>query len=50
VAEKELFRFVENRYPEVLKEIKEKKEIADELAEKIDKILSEFKEEFKVEL
>ena len=48
--EKELFRFVENRYPEVLKEIKEKKEIADELAEKIDKILSEFKEEFKVEL
>jgi len=48
--EKELFRFVENRYPEVLKEIKEKKEIADELAEKIDKILGEFKEEFKVEL
>jgi len=48
--EQELFRFVENRYPELLKQIKEKKEITDELEEKINKILDEFKEEFKVEL
>ena len=48
--EQELFRFVENRYPELLKQIKEKKEITDELEEKITKILGEFKEEFKVEL
>ncbi len=46
--EKELFKFVETHHPEILKQIKEKKEIDDELEEKINKVLEEFKKEFKV--
>jgi len=48
--EKELFRFTENRYPEILKTIKEKKKLDEELEGKIDQLLEEFKTEFQAEL
>lgn len=47
--EQELFRFVENRYPEILKQIAEKKQIDEELEQKIIKALEEFQGEFKQE-
>ncbi|RLA80542.1 MAG: F0F1 ATP synthase subunit alpha [Deltaproteobacteria bacterium] len=45
--EAELYQFVDERYPEVLREIEEKKEIDDSLKEKIEKVLNEFKEVFR---
>ncbi len=47
--EKELFNFVDNRHPEILKDIKDKKKIDDALEEKVDSMLEEFKAEFQVE-
>jgi F-type H+-transporting ATPase subunit alpha len=44
--ESELFKFTENRYPEILKAIKEKKVLDDELESKIGILLKEFKAEF----
>lgn len=45
--EQELYSFVEERYPEIFSEIEEKKEITDELREKMDRALKEFGEVFK---
>jgi F-type H+-transporting ATPase subunit alpha len=45
--EKELFKFAENRHPEVLKSIKELAKLDEELEAKIQKLLEEFKAEFK---
>lgn len=45
--EKELYEFIERKYPEIYQEIKEKREITPELDEKMKKALSEFNEEFK---
>ena len=45
--EAELYQFVDERYPEVLREIEQKKEIDDSLKEKIEKVLNEFKEVFR---
>ncbi|WP_291493620.1 F0F1 ATP synthase subunit alpha [Desulfurella sp.] len=45
--EEELYKFVETKYPDIFKEIKEKKTISDELKSKIDKALEEFKAIFK---
>jgi F-type H+-transporting ATPase subunit alpha len=47
--EEELYKFVDARYPEVLKEIEEKKVMNDALKEKTNKVLEEFKEIFKAE-
>ena len=41
--EEELLRFVENKYPEVLEEIRTKKEISDELAGKLVEIVEQCK-------
>lgn len=41
--EEELLRFVENKYPEVLEEIRTKKEISDELAKKLVDIVEQCK-------
>jgi len=46
--EKELYEFVEQRYPEIYREIEEKKEINESLKQKIDQALKEFQEVFKV--
>jgi F-type H+-transporting ATPase subunit alpha len=46
--EQELFAFVESKYPELLKEIVKKRELNDELRQKINKTLEEFKDRFKV--
>ena len=45
--EKELFKFAESRHPEVLKTIKDQAKIDDATAEKVEKLLEEFKKEFK---
>ncbi len=45
--EKELYEFIESKYPEIYKEIKEKKEISPELEEKMNQALKEFNEQFK---
>ncbi|MFN3567795.1 MAG: F0F1 ATP synthase subunit alpha [Caldimicrobium sp.] len=45
--EKELYDFIERKYPEIYQEIREKKEISPELDEKMRKALTEFNEEFK---
>lgn len=45
--ERELYEFVETRYSGVLKEIEEKKEIDQELKEKLDNLLKEFGEVFR---
>lgn len=45
--ERELYDFVETRYPGVLKEIEEKKEIDQELKEKLEGLLREFGEVFR---
>jgi len=47
--EKELYEFVEQRYPEIYREIEEKKEIGESLKEKMDQALKEFQEVFKVQ-
>ncbi|QJA06104.1 F0F1 ATP synthase subunit alpha [Thermosulfurimonas marina] len=45
--ERELYQFIESRYPEIYKEIKEKQEISPELEEKMHAAFKEFNEEFK---
>ncbi len=45
--ERELYEFIESKYPEIYKEIKEKKEISPELEEKMKQVFREFNEEFK---
>ncbi|WP_456433954.1 F0F1 ATP synthase subunit alpha [Thermosulfuriphilus sp.] len=45
--ERELYEFVESKYPEVYKEIAEKKEISPELEEKMKGMLTEFNQQFK---
>jgi F-type H+-transporting ATPase subunit alpha len=47
--ESELYRFVDNAYPEILREIREKKAISDELRERMKAMLNEFKERFVTE-
>ena len=44
--EAELYRFVENRHPDLFDEIRTKKQIDDTLKPKIDKVLNEFKDVF----
>ncbi len=48
--EQEMLQYVEQKYPEIFKEIEEKKEISDELDKKIAKVLTEFGEIFQAEL
>ena len=48
VFEKELLGIMEAKYPDVLKEIAEKKELTEEITRKLDGILKEFTETFKV--
>lgn len=45
--ERELYEFIESKYPEIFKEIKEKKEISPELEQKMTQVLREFNELFK---
>lgn len=45
--EKELYEFIESKYPEIYKEIKEKKEISPELEQKLNQAFKEFNELFK---
>ena len=45
--EDELFTFVDDKYPEVAREIKEKKEIGSTLQSKLDQVLKEFNAMFK---
>jgi F-type H+-transporting ATPase subunit alpha len=45
--EQELYSFVESKYPDLLSEILKKRELNDELRDKIDKLLEEFKTRFK---
>jgi F-type H+-transporting ATPase subunit alpha len=44
--ERELYKFIEDKHPEILTEIDEKKELDEVLDQKIQKILGEFKEVF----
>ena len=44
--EKQMLEFVESKYADLLKEIKDKNEISDELEEKLKKALDEFKSVF----
>jgi len=44
--EAELFRFVENRHPEILETIRTKREFSDDLKGSLNKVLEEFKETF----
>uniref|UniRef100_A0A832GP61 ATP synthase subunit alpha n=1 Tax=Caldimicrobium thiodismutans TaxID=1653476 RepID=A0A832GP61_9BACT len=45
--ERELYDFIERKYPEIYREIREKKEISPELEEKMKSVFREFNEEFK---
>lgn len=45
--EKELYEFIESKYPEIYKEIREKKEISPELEQKMMQVFKEFNELFK---
>ena len=45
--EKDLLDFLDNRHPEVLGVIREKREIGDDLRETLNKILAEFGTKFK---
>lgn len=47
--EEGLSRFVETRYPEIYKELDEKKIISDDLRQKIEQALREYREEFKAQ-
>ena len=47
--EEELYQFVGSRHPEIYKELREKKAITDEIEEKLNKVLEEFKGSFSVE-
>ncbi len=49
VVQDEFFAFVESNYPDVLKEIREKKAFDDPLREKMDKVCKEFIDIFKAE-
>ncbi len=44
--ETELYQFVESRHPEIFAEIKEKRQISDEFADQVTKVLDEFKGTF----
>jgi F-type H+-transporting ATPase subunit alpha len=44
--EKEMLEFVKTSHPELVREIEEKKDLDDELEEKIRRVISEFKERF----
>ncbi len=44
--ENELYRFVENRHPDLFQEIRNKKQLDDEIKATADKVLSEFKQTF----
>jgi len=46
--EAELYRFVENRHPDLLEDIRAKKQIDETVKPKVDKVLEEFKETFTV--
>jgi F-type H+-transporting ATPase subunit alpha len=41
-----LFEFIEGKYPEIFSELAEKKEISDDLDEKMKKALTEFDDVF----
>ncbi|WP_028840573.1 F0F1 ATP synthase subunit alpha [Thermodesulfobacterium hveragerdense] len=45
--EKELYEFIESKYPEIYKEIREKKEISPDLEQKMNQAFKEFNELFK---
>jgi len=45
----EYLEYIENKYPDILKEIAEKKSISDELRERMEKAVGEFLQMFKVE-
>ncbi len=47
--EQGLYRFVEMRYPEIYKELNEKKVISEELRQQIERAVREYKEEFKTQ-
>jgi len=47
--EKELLEFIDVNYPDIYKDIREKKTLSDELVEKLKKALDEFGSKFKVE-
>jgi F-type H+-transporting ATPase subunit alpha len=47
--EEELYKLVESQYPEVLREIREKKALDSDLEKKVKSILEEFKGKFKAE-
>ncbi len=44
--EEGLYRFIENNYPEIFTDLIEKKDLSDELKEKMNKAIEEFKKEF----
>jgi len=44
--EAELFRFVDNRHPDLLEDIRAKKQLDDTVKPKVDKVLNEFKDTF----
>jgi F-type H+-transporting ATPase subunit alpha len=46
VFEQRLYKFLENRYPDIIKEIEEKKMISDDCAKRLTAAISEFKGEF----
>ncbi|GAB4173967.1 MAG: F0F1 ATP synthase subunit alpha [Calditrichia bacterium] len=47
--EAELYDYMDNRYPDLLNEITEKKVLSDELSEKLNNALTEFKNSFRIE-
>jgi F-type H+-transporting ATPase subunit alpha len=47
--EEELYRFAENAHPEILAEIRDKKQLDDALRGKIDRLLDELKQQFVAE-
>lgn len=44
--EEELYGFIENKHPDIFAELREKKNIDDQIKEKLEKVLTEFKEAF----
>ncbi len=47
--EKELYEFFDTRYPDILKDIKEKKELSPQIEERLNRALTELREIFKYE-
>jgi F-type H+-transporting ATPase subunit alpha len=47
--EQGLTRFVQTRYPEITQDLRQKKEITEELRRKMEQGIREFKEEFKAQ-